>query len=150
MAVIEHLPPELLYHILQHVFDGVYWDRADLARQLSLVARSWGAPAQLLLLADIRLSVGDQAQVDNLIANLSRPEVRGRVRGAHLEFDNAEQTRRVPQVVAALNGAEELRFTASAEECRLEVDQVPVEMLKGAFPPHLTRCSAEKLISRAA
>ncbi|ORY88460.1 hypothetical protein BCR35DRAFT_330002 [Leucosporidium creatinivorum] len=139
MAVIQDLPPKLLYHIVQLLSNNTRnrpQQRVCYLCSASLVARDWKAPAQRLLIRSIDTGLSCPFDVDGLLHRLSKPgsaEKLKRVRLTEYSWPRADEWWRL---LGLLNGLERLDLVGGNSETPLSAEVFTAALLEDL--KHLT------------
>ncbi|ORY88425.1 hypothetical protein BCR35DRAFT_329970 [Leucosporidium creatinivorum] len=132
MAVIQDLPTELLYHILDFLYDENLdraRDRLLFLRLASLVTSDWTAPAQKLMLKDVVVGAGTGLWPAKLVARLAQPGAAQLVKRARFELGNNPAFAGYERILDTLRNLEKLVLVGgrlvklSTEVLRLELLQ---------------------------
>ncbi|ORY78869.1 hypothetical protein BCR35DRAFT_332199 [Leucosporidium creatinivorum] len=127
MAVIQDLPPETLYRIFELLEEAYAWYRILSTAKpnlcaVSLVAPTWTAWAQQLMLADIELEYRNDQK---LLGHLQRRETRPLVQRLELRSLRPERVATFVLICQLVGGLETSRLESKAHED----DEVAVERL---------------------
>lgn len=127
MAIIQDLPTELLFHILDLAFDDPFdKQRASFLRQSSLVAWAWRMPSQWLLAANMTFRKWSDEANEARRAHLA--QVRGGARVVRLDFLH-DSVSLLEEVLDAAQGFEQVSLMSYGQ-------RLPDRLLSH---PHLAR-----------